>query len=343
MSNSTPQISITSRDGRVAVRQQRPNVTGILGGLSLEEAILRIPLLLPICGHAQGIAAQRAAFAARGKTDPYAREHTSQLWREQGIAAAWRLAIDWPGCLNQQREIALFKAVQNADGPETLATHLLHFLPGLITVEDLEELERWIEDSPSTAASTVRRAMQLDSGLEATGVPDMGEGETLKAMAQTALSRPRFDPLAPDGAGIEVGPMAMHRHPLIGALNTSSRYGALSRRLVAQLLDTLAIAGHLLDEQSTYPSSAWTLSRGVGLGRAVTARGPVFHRVELDENQHVHCWRVLAPTDWHFAPGGALEVEANRQPLDLAQLRLLVLGFDPCAPWRVETEQAAHA
>ena len=85
------------------------------------------------------------------------------------------------------------------------------------------------------------------------------------------------------------------------------------------------------------------MSEGIGLGRAVTARGPVFHRVALDAEGHVEDWRVLAPTDWHFAPGGALEIEANRRPLTADQLRLLVLGFDPCAPWSLQLGETAHA
>ncbi len=39
---------------------------------------------------------------------------------------------------------------------------------------------------------------------------------------------------------------------------------------------------------------------------------------------------------------GAMEIEANRRPLSPEQLRLLVLGFDPCAPWSLE-EETAHA
>ena len=81
---------------------------------------------------------------------------------------------------------------------------------------------------------------------------------------------------------------------------------------------------------------------GVGLGRAVTDRGPVFHRVALDSEGSVKNWRVLAPTDWHFAPGGPLDIEANRRSLRPEQLKLLVLGFDPCAPWSLR-EEAAHA
>ncbi len=342
MATATPQIEITQRADGVAIAQQRPTVTGILGGLGLEEALLRIPLLLPICGHAQGIAAQRAASAARNEPDPYAVEHTRQLWREQAVAAAWRLAIDWPACVEAERDIALFKAVQQADGPEALATHLLQLLPGLISIENLTDLARWLANSDCTAERVVRRARELESRMATAPVPSLLAGEALQAIAQTALGEPGFDPLAPKAAGIDIGPLAMRRHPLVEQLTASGDYGALSRRLVAQLLDTLVIAGHLLDEQSTYPVSAWPLGKGIGMGRAITARGPVFHRVELDEDK-VSAWRVLAPTDWHFAPCGPLEHEARTLAPDEEQLRLLVLGFDPCAPWSIASEEAVHA
>ncbi len=340
---STPKIQIAQRAGGITIAQRRPTVTGVLGGLGLEEALLRIPLLLPICGHAQGIAAQRAASAARNQTDPHAIEHTRQLWREQAVAAAWRLAVDWPGCVGRKRALPLFKAVQQADGPETLATQLLQFLPGLISVESMADLSAWLIDSDSTAANVVRRARELESELGFAGAPSLLAGEALKALAQTALAEADFDPLTPAGAGIDVGPLAMRRHPLVERLAACSDYGALTRRLVAQLLDTLVIAGHLLDGQSTYPVSAWNLGPGIGMGRAITARGPVFHRVELDGDGKVAAWRVLAPTDWHFAPGGPLATEAQRLAPNDDQLSLLVLGFDPCSPWSVASEEAAHA
>ncbi|MEE4191435.1 MAG: hypothetical protein V2I66_07640, partial [Halieaceae bacterium] len=160
-------------------------------------------------------------------------------------------------------------------------------------------------------------------------------------LAQSALDATDFNPLEPAGAGIEVGPLAMQRHPMIVELTTDARYGALSRRLLAQLLDTLVIARNLRGEPSTHSVSDWTLAKGLGLGCAVTARGPVFHRVMLDNGGRVHQWRVLAPTDWHFAPGGPLEQEAGRLALDDEPLRLLVLGLDPCAPWTLE--EPAHA
>ncbi|MEE4192477.1 MAG: hypothetical protein V2I66_12925, partial [Halieaceae bacterium] len=215
MPGSTPHIRITQNEGCIAVDQHRPNVTGVLGGLSLDEAVLRIPLLLPICGHAQGIAAQRAAAAARGESEPHAREHSDQLWHEQAIAAAWRLTIDWPGALDRERDIALFKAVQNADDTGSLANRLLACVPGLDSVETQEDLARWLSESDCTPASVVRRARELEANLGASPEAQLAAGETLQSLAQSALDATDFNPLEPAGAGIEVGPLAMQRHPMI--------------------------------------------------------------------------------------------------------------------------------
>lgn len=335
MGDNSPQITIGLADDRISISQRRPTVTGLLSGMSLEEALVRIPLLLPICGKAQGIAAQRAASAARGEQEPYAAEHTQQLWREQALAAAWRLAIDWPGLVGRDREIPLLKAAQQAVDPASLATELLGFLPGLINVEDREELISWVEHSNCTAAAVIREARQLEFGVDAPHAPHLASGEELQGLALAAMAHEPFDPLSPLGAGIEVGPLAMSRHPLVDRICSSDTFGALSRRLVALLLDTMVIAGHLLDEQSTYPLSAWPLGGRVGMGRANTARGPVFHRVALDERDRVAEWRVIAPTDWHFAADGPLVHEAGRLGGDPKRVAMLVAGFDPCAPWSI--------
>ena len=153
-------------------------------------------------------------------------------------------------------------------------------------------------------------------------VPSLAAGETLM-LAQAALAAP-----------ISTHWLQRFRHRSRRTGDASSSHGGLLYQhtvwrtvspLIAQLLDTLVIAGHLLDEQSTYPVSAWPV-QGVGLGRAVTARGP-FHQVAVNARA-VEDWRVLAPTDWHFAPA---EPWRSRPTADhyAEQLRLLVLGFDP--------------
>ena len=49
-------------------------------------------------------------------------------------------------------------------------------------------------------------------------------------------------------------------------------------------------------------------------------------------------WRALAPTDWHFAPGGPAEGALANSPSE-AGARLAVASFDPCAPWTLQMDR----
>src|SRR5210317_2495522 len=90
-----PHIDIAVRDGEAVITQQRPALVSSLVGMSVSRAMAFIPTLLPICGQAQSLAAQRAVAAARGESEVNA-ERQAQPWREQAFAAAWRLTVDWP-------------------------------------------------------------------------------------------------------------------------------------------------------------------------------------------------------------------------------------------------------
>ncbi len=79
----------------------------------------------------------------------------------------------------------------------------------------------------------------------------------------------------------------------------------------------------------------------LGIGSAMTARGPVFHRICLGEADTVVDWRVLAPTDWHFAPGGPAARELGELGTPTA-MRLLIASYDPCAPWTLHTDQGGE-
>jgi len=46
------------------------------------------------------------------------------------------------------------------------------------------------------------------------------------------------------------------------------------------------------------------LSEGAGLGWVQTARGLLLHRVACTADGLIGSYRVLAPTEWNFHPGG---------------------------------------
>ena len=135
----------------------------------------------------------------------------------------------------------------------------------------------------------------------------------------------------------------MRRHALVDALAPRIELPARVRLLLAMLLDTLAIAAALRDAPLAHAPVQQPLINGA-VGRADTARGPLFHRVVLDGRDRVEHWTVLAPTDWHLAPGGLLE-RLLAEPQPAGDYGISVQAVDPCAPWHVGSPagEAAHA
>ncbi len=342
MTVGEPGIRITTTTAGIEISQQRPPVATLLRGLSVADALEQIPTLLPICGKAQSMAALRAVEAARGHIEDSA-EHAqreSRLWQEQAIATAWRLAIDWPKLLDQPQDLDGLRAVQRADTSAGRASALEQYIPEFDAVHDTDDLLDWTAGAPCQAAGVIRRAAVLDKQESpvVSGAPVAGE--RLSDLARDALGAEPFDALEPGIGAIEVGPLAMCRDPLISALKDRPDIGVLRRRLLAQLLDTRLIADRLsanTGDDREAPCT-WPLQTRVGLGRAMTARGPVFHRVSLAaDDETVRDWRVIAPTDWHFSTRGPVACAAAGTRHSADWLRFLVAGFDPCAPWEVVT------
>ena len=350
-----PRIEIHLAPGGIDIQQQRPAIARALVGLPAAVALQRIPDLLPICGGAQAVAAARAVAAAKGNPQqPQAGLDTS-LWQEQALACGWRLCVDWPDLLGETRQMAALKQLYQAQDDKQRAAALGQMIKGLYAVRSLSGLLGWVQDSDCLAARVIRRAGEA-ANTQATVPPlPVLDESGLRSKACAALAEEPFDPLDPEGGPLEVGPLAMGRDPLALELQDSMGSSVLSR-LLAQLLDARFIARALLENraerQPTAASSAWSLPRAggadSGMGCAVTARGPVFHRVRLSAGENtaadtVADWRVLAPTDWHFARRGpvARELESLAKPTR-EQVALVVASYDPCAPWTLHQAGAAE-
>jgi len=336
-----PRIDIHLGLEGVDIRQQRPAIARALVGLPVEAALARIPTLLPICGTAQAVAAARAVEAARGEEE--SREQFSlrenSLWREQALAAAWRLSVDWPDLLGEARRMELLKRVYRAAGDSECCAALGQMIEGLDPIDDIDGLQGWVRDSDNLAARVIRLAQGSGPIDSAEPIPAPSrDSAALRAIASEALAWEPFDPLDPAGSPQEVGPLAMGRDPLARELKTSVGSTVVSR-LLGQLLDARVIsgAGKSARDPGHTPAGAWTVPAGGGVGCAVTARGPVFHRVVLTGDT-VADWRVLAPTDWHFSPRGPV---ASRLTAMAGQTRervaILVTSYDPCAPWALHS------
>jgi hypothetical protein len=346
-----PRIDIhLGRDG-VEIRQQRPAIARALLGLPVEAALARIPTLLPICGAAQAVAAAGAVAAARGQAPDEAqqRSRNQSLWQEQALASAWRLTVDWPGLLGEARRMEALKRVYQAPGEHERCTALGQLIPGLDEIDSLAGLLQWVRDSDSLGAGVIRlarKAEHLDSAPEPPA--PLLDTASWYNVASAALACDPFDALDPAGSPLEVGPLSMARDPLARELLTSMGSTVVSR-LLAQLLDVRAIIKALAGMTTSANDPAWaqasarSLPANGGVGCAITARGPVFHRAVLAPTADtVADWRVLAPTDWHFGPRGPLagKLAALAAPTP-QRVALLVASYDPCAPWALQSQAAS--
>lgn len=346
-----PRIEIHLAHGGIDIQQQRPAITRALMGLPAAVALQRIPNLLPICGRAQATAAARAIAAAKGNPQQQQAGLDTRLWQEQAMACGWRLCVDWPDLLGETRQMLALKQLHQAADDKQRAAALGQMIEGLAAVRSLNDLLAWVQHGECLAARVVRHAAELANAQ--TMVPPLSplNDSGVRAKVRSALADDHFDPLDPAGGPLEVGPLAMARDPLVRELQDSIGSSVLSR-LLAQLLDARFVARALLEnngEKTPASASAWSLKAGgenSGVGSALTARGPVFHQVRLSQGKDTAAdtvidWRVLAPTDWHFARSGpaARELESLARPTR-EHIALVVASYDPCAPWtlhRAET------
>jgi hypothetical protein len=339
----SPRIDIHLGGGGVDIRQQRPAIARALLGLPVEAALPLIPTLLPICGAAQAVAAAGAVAAARRQApdEELQRKRNRDLWREQALASAWRLTVDWPALLGEPRRMEALKQVYQAAGERECCAALGQLVPGLDAVDSLAGLRHWIRDSDSLAARVIRLALQAEDIDSAPQPPaTLLDTASWYNVACAALACEPFDALDPAGSPLEVGPLAMARDTLAGELRATAGSTVVSR-LLAQLLDVRAIFKVLEGKAVNVNDPAWTqasarsLAANGGVGCAVTARGPVFHRAVLGPTADtVADWRVLAPTDWHFGPRGPVAGQLATLAAPTPQrVALLVASYDPCAPW----------
>lgn len=132
---------------------------------------------------------------------------------------------------------------------------------------------------------------------------------------------------------------------LIGALGDG-----LLARLVARQLDAIRLAENLPSlakaaepAQAAFRPAPGRRQDGDGAAAVETARGRLIHAVRL-RGGRVEAYRILAPTEWNFHPGGPvarrlarLAAEAAPQEID-RQARLLIDIFDPCIPYRLSVQ-----
>ncbi|MBR0566142.1 nickel-dependent hydrogenase large subunit [Azoarcus sp. L1K30] len=372
----TLRIAARIEDGRclaARIENSRPRAAGLLVGRSVDEALRLVPALFSLCGRAQGIAARAAVGAARGEPYLPSAEDERAVSCEAAQEHLWRLLLDWPvrfGRLPQRTRFAQLhhrlSKVSDAGTAFDIGGVLLDFVAkellsgfflsmrepaslaefisatrygGLVgeTLAELIEAGRWTPANDRVAPLLVAHAAADWARMFGGGMPDE---DFDRAPAWRDES---------GAAAHETGALARQcRSPLVASL---LGYGhRIAARVFAQVVDLSDDASRLRhplarDMQACVDAAA--LGEGAGLACVETSRGVLLHAVRL-EGDIVADYRIIAPTEWNFAPAGAFLCEATGWEAEsreaaLARLDWLALSLDPCVAFEVVAEDAGDA
>lgn len=293
---------------------------------ALEQSLWRILLDWPRCigrpADELALARLRKRIAALAR-DVFADAHWARIGgaRVNGSAKALAQAAD---SLSEEVESALFGDVR----PEDVLDRRTHF-------------EAWCRGTSSSTAAVFEWVAR--HGLERFGGEGIRPADDFDAAyigerlggddGWQFCSRPDHHGEVP-----QTGALArLASASLVRELSAEHGYG-LATQLAARLLEVPTLLGEIRDqiaglspEEAAEPPCAAT---GCALGAVDTARGRLFHWVDVRDGQ-IARYRILAPTEWNFHPRGPLAEGLTGAPARVLALtrraaELLVTAIDPC-------------
>jgi coenzyme F420-reducing hydrogenase alpha subunit len=320
------------------VPRRLPALGVLLAGRSVTDAFALLPRLFALCSTAHGVAAQTAVNAAHGiDASP------TQQRRRNAALLAERLAEQLRGAVTALR-ILEQPAVADATRQAIRAAAL--FAPA--AANDIPTLLREID--------------QIESALDQIGIADLQPAESgarfgssgslaltaandLNVIARLVEGGARYA-AAPDLDGIipEAGAWARSRSTM--APDTPA--ARLRARLDELAAMPLKLRGLVTGDAPPYPDARIGYRLGDNLGAAAveTARGRLYHLVELDRDGRVARFDCLAPTEWNFHPHGPLARMLRGATLaaDGQQaVEQLIAAFDPCVGTKLTIREVADA
>jgi hypothetical protein len=357
-----------ARIERIGVTSSRPDVArSLLQGRSRAEAVTAVPRLFSICGHSQAAASELACAAAAGEeanSDTLARcsaDVASETLRE----SAWRTLLEAPQWIGEspgddaiaaaRSSLAFrFEAAPGHDAKAAARTIAVAAFgvdaDEWLALGTLPALDRWADAGRTASARFIRRLRDEDASAgkqhderatDATLLDGQHHAAWIGELSAACDADPDFARLPTwHGAPAETGALARQQSdPLIGALLRRS-VARVQARFVARLRE-LAL---LLAGRAAPAVGALALPAGGGIAWVENARGLLFHQVRLAQDR-VHSYRIVAPTEWNFHPGGALAAALLGRPAaDLDAVKRyttqLVHSLDPCVACHVEFDHA---
>jgi hypothetical protein len=345
----------TGRLGHL-LRGQRPEHVGrILGGV------------FALCSHAHRLAAELALGMARNNTLVASDDERSVLlWIETARDHLRSIALDWPQRLPEKLvgthamdwlrgcplPLGMAHPFKDAEMAWKALTQLRDWLEAHILGQSVGD---WLSMHSDPVAQLTWCNAQSLRLMPATclsiwhAMPTVWVPETraltvldrdparqrvqLQQFAQAWIQQSDFAQYPTWlGSCAENGPWARLRHR---QHTVSPRY-ALWRRLSARWLELIEITNASRQNSTAHDeplltSGAMSLSDGQALAWCEMARGLLFHWVQLDTQGLVQDYRVVAPTEWNFHPGGALALAVAALASDQAHMaQVLAAAFDPC-------------
>jgi coenzyme F420-reducing hydrogenase alpha subunit len=347
-------IGLDLAEGRVvAVRivpRRLPPIGALVAGRPAAEMLRLVPRLFTLCATAHGVAAQTAIDAACGiDVAPEIRRQRAAAVLSERLVEQLRGVVTGLRLLEQgliaaaMRELirasAAFASAANAGVPERLgAVARIELALDEIDIPRLSPADGAARFSPSGAA-------YLTAAADRAIIARLAREGTRYARAPTL-----------DGIIPETGPWARLCTEGATDVRPADRPESAAARLRARLDEIVRMPRMLrqLAAGANDPSAAdgavtgYFLGEGCGAAAVETARGRLYHHVELDDDGRVRRFQCLAPTEWNFHPQGPLArmlrgaaVKPDRGGRDAVEQ--LVAAFDPCVGYRLTVREVADA
>lgn len=303
------------------LRSTRPDWLGrATAGLPADRLPALLGNVFSLCGHAHRLCAGMAVAAARGEVPSL---DAAALARETLREHLRRIWLDWPRLLGgAEADLAeLARCPAEGDPRPWLAAAVFGMAPA-------DWLRAWC-DAPAEALARWSAAFDTLPARLLRGCRAVASFP-IEAAAPLRVADAAGD--APRETGTWTRLRGTDATPATAWLRLGSRLADVAR---------LALREPVLDAGAT------STAPGEAIAWVEMARGLLVHELRLDGDGRVASCRVRAPTDRNFdAHGPVARALETLAAADAAQIGALVAAYDPCVPYRIETEpspEAAHA
>ena len=350
-------------------------------GKSPETVTEMIPLVFAVCSVAQGVAASHALGEASGRQRgrQAAAAQGALVRLEIAREHLWRALIDWPRFANVEvpadalasmqallpaARSALFEGSPFAISPavsidrdaldrvladfdDLLQNHVLGVAAeAWLELATLDDLARFSASSsavvPALVAEIENRGWSSSCSADPRFLPRLAfddiEAELTAATADRFIEAPELD-----GTARETTPLSRQsRSPLVEAVVAGHGAGMLARTVAAvnELAATSTDIVALLEGSLAPGIEAAAPGPDTGIAQVEAARGRLLHRAVVRDGRVVN-YRIVAPTEWNFHPGGVVSRALATLPWSDRrsahdQADLFVTLMDPCVAYSLE-------